>query len=506
MVKINHEEIVNYYLINNISISKMSKIDNFPSAPTITKILKKYNIPIRKHNYQLLDLPIDRINELYESGKSTLDISKIYNCSDETIRKYILHPRTQSEINLSRSSETIQKISQSCKSKWVNKEYKNKVLNGINTEEYKRNHSIKSKSNWTNKEYKEKQNSTRSTKEYKEDHKKKCKETWQNKQYREKQKCHFNWRSRKASEESIKTLSSGPKRDQWIEKLKISSSEQIANQPRISMQQKQLYYLLEQSNINFYEEGPNTRISPFYTVDCLCPDHNLIIEVQGEYWHSLDRVKLKDKQKKTYIERHTTYKLLYLDELDFKSFQTIKRKLSKYNIKLSTIQCNVKDLSIIKIDEKQARLFYETFHYTSTIRKGSTTFGAFYNGQLIGAISYNPPIRSEIAKNIGCPLSDILEISRLAISSNIECKNTASWFISKTIKSLPKIINIVIAYSDYTYGHTGTVYKASNFIMDKLVENNYHYENENGEKFHKRTIWGRSKQFKMSERFIRRLK
>ena len=57
-----------------------------------------------------------------------------------------------------------------------------------------------------------------------------------------------------------------------------------------------------------------------------------------------------------------------------------------------------------------------------------------------------------------------------------------------------------LSYSDKTYGHIGTVYKASNFKKDKDVKPSYHYEAQEGHRYHKKTIWDRSKKFKMSEK------
>ena len=46
-------------------------------------------------------------------------------------------------------------------------------------------------------------------------------------------------------------------------------------------------------------------------------------------------------------------------------------------------------------------------------------------------------------------------------------KNTESYFIGKTLKMLRRdwLKGIVVSYADKEYGHSGVIYKASNFKM-----------------------------------------
>jgi len=67
----------------------------------------------------------------------------------------------------------------------------------------------------------------------------------------------------------------------------------------------------------------------FYLVDFFLPDHNLIIEVQGDYWHgnprsfpNLNQIQKinqrRDKAKKTFFE-NKNFRILYLWEYDLKN-------------------------------------------------------------------------------------------------------------------------------------------------------------------------------------------
>lgn len=105
---------------------------------------------------------------------------------------------------------------------------------------------------------------------------------------------------------SLKLRTDKKFKQNWITKLRSNNHKFVGF---ISSTQKQLYFILSQSGINFYEEGERTKVGPFYVVDCIIPKQqmkkDLIIEVRGEYWHSLSNVAVKDRQKNTYIKNNT---------------------------------------------------------------------------------------------------------------------------------------------------------------------------------------------------------
>lgn len=490
----NQSEIIKCYLTGQ-SIAKLGCVFGI-SEYRISKLLKSNGIAIRTDNGQKINLDENEINKLYESGLSTYEIAKLKSCSDETIRKLIVVMRPAERRNqLNDNSKA--KLSLSCKKRWQDPQYRAKVKAGTNTPEYKKalseagKHNVQHLTDWA----KSKQGrATLSTI---------AKKLWSNKEYYDQQSIYFQERGQ-ILVRSIKSLVADPIRKQaWINKLRRISVDIRQNQPKLSHTQCQLYYILQQSGITFYEEGNNTKVGPFYIVDCIIPKQgqmkrDLIIEVQGEYWHSLSRVIVKDQQKKTYILNHTEYDLLYLNELDFSSWLEVKSKLAAYGIELSTIKCCVHDLEVERTDEQTAKMFYSIFHYTSSIRKGAKTFIAKLADTIIAAVSYTYPIRSQIASSRGLKLSEALEISRLARITNIECSNLISWLLGATIKLLPQSVKLLITYSDSTYGHSGGVYKACNFTNDGIVEPDYWYDSING-RYHKRTIWGKAKQFGLTE-------
>ena len=491
----NESLIIEEYTSGN-SIKVLSRRYNI-SEYIITKILKRNNIKIENRSPTKMALDDHLLQRLYDDGKSTLEIAQQFNCSDETIRKRI-KTRSTAEVNKLRTDETFDKISESCKLKWKDEQYIDKVKFGTNTEKYLealRKHGIDNYDatlgRWIKSE-----DGRSSISDI-------VKKRWSNTEYYESQKPHFVSRAATASNAAIIALQDPIKRASWIAKIQKSNSKRIETRGWISSSQRQFYYLLESSGINYIPEGPNTRVGPFYVVDCIIPKQqsmvkDLVVEIQGEYWHSLPKTIIRDQQKKTYIQRHTDYDLLQFKELNLSSFEDTKNILLQYGIDIPSLSFSVHDITIKQITEHDAKDFFSIFHYTSTVRKGAITFGAYYSGFLIAAISYTYPIRNQIAQHYNCKQNEIMEISRLARMTNIECNNLLSYFIGKTKKLLPKPVQILISYADSTYGHTGGVYKACGFTHDGDVPPDYHYASQHGI-YHKKTIWDKSKRLKMQE-------
>ena len=481
-------EIVSQY-INGSSISKLSKTYGI-SEYKITALLRRNNVEIRKGNGQKIILDADKINELYDQGKTAKEIGLLFGCSDETVRKHILSPRKHTPL----SSESKHKISKASKGLWQTDEYTDKINKATQSEEYRRKLSQASKKNYIN----------RLDKKALDKLSKSLRDKWADPEYRAKQSIYFQERGERLAGISKRLRLDPSKRQKWIDKIRANNAKNRMSQPRISSTQWQLYYILERSGIEFHKEGENTKVGRFYVVDCIIPQQQgmikpLIVEVQGEYWHGLKDVQTRDQQKKTYVRRHTNYDLLELKELNFASYVSIREQFRAFGLDLSQRDCSVGDLAIRKIDESNAQMFYSIFHYTSSVRKGAITFGAFLGKDLIAAISYTYPIRQQISKNLGKRQNEVLEISRLARATDVACHNLASYLIGQTRKMLPSAVSVIISYSDSTYGHDGTVYKAAGFTRDRVVAPDYHYECD-GARYHKKTIWDRAKRMKMNER------
>ncbi len=101
-------------------------------------------------------------------------------------------------------------------------------------------------------------------------------------------------------------------------------------------------------------------------------------------------------------------------------------------------------------------------HYLKSISRGNKKcFGLYINSKLVGVSLYGYPVGKNLNKVYN--RSNILELKRFCLSPNLP-KNSASWFIAKTMRILKRYnVKNVISYADPTQGHEGIIYKASNF-------------------------------------------
>lgn len=87
-------------------------------------------------------------------------------------------------------------------------------------------------------------------------------------------------------------------------------------------------------------------------------------------------------------------------------------------------------------------------------------------GEVIGAIIYGRMAMANAWKKYGDNQEDVIELRRLCCIDNTP-KNAESYFIGATIRWLKKNTEIknIVSYADPEYGHSGVIYKASNFVM-----------------------------------------
>jgi hypothetical protein len=118
--------------------------------------------------------------------------------------------------------------------------------------------------------------------------------------------------------------------------------------------------------------------------------------------------------------------------------------------------CNIKECKF-----KDIRHIFEEFHYKKGHMGGgiSTCFGMYINNELVGGSVLGKPRHEKKYKNC-------IDIRRMACLDKSP-KNSESYFLGKIIKWVRDNTDYenVLSYSDMTVGHSGTIYKASNFAL-----------------------------------------
>lgn len=126
----------------------------------------------------------------------------------------------------------------------------------------------------------------------------------------------------------------------------------------------------------------------------------------------------------------------------------------------------VKNFKVVACDREFIKDFIERHHYSKSINGCITDYCyALLDGDiLIGALFYGRLAMANQWKRFSDNPNDVIELRRLVCIDNTP-KNTESFFIGKSLRLLKKSWNgsIVVSYADQEYGHTGVIYKASNF-------------------------------------------
>jgi Fe-S cluster biosynthesis and repair protein YggX len=152
----------------------------------------------------------------------------------------------------------------------------------------------------------------------------------------------------------------------------------------------------------------------------------------------------------------------------------------------------VKDLLIEISDRQEIKNFVEQNHYSKSINgvKSSHCFSIKHDDKLVGAIIYGQ-MSTTAWKKFSDKESDVIELRRLVLID--ECpRNSESRVIGQSlrwIKKHDKKLKLVVSYADPNYGHTGVIYRASNFkLIGMSGKDNGFQDIETGKLYHSRGV------------------
>ena len=114
-----------------------------------------------------------------------------------------------------------------------------------------------------------------------------------------------------------------------------------------------------------------------------------------------------------------------------------------------------------KIRRTSALRFLIENHYLHRSAPVSFSFGAFFDGFLVGALTIGKPASHTLIEGVAGKENAVrvFELNRLYLFDFIP-KNSESRFIAWVCKQLPKEI-ILVSYADSAFGHIGCVYQAN---------------------------------------------
>ena len=152
-----------------------------------------------------------------------------------------------------------------------------------------------------------------------------------------------------------------------------------------------------------------------------------------------------------------------------------------------------KEISLKVIPGKVANPFMRRHHYSGTVVNNSCLhFGVFLDGRLHGVMSYGPSLnKAKILPLVaGTGWNEYLELNRMAFDSVLP-RNSESRAISLSIKLIKKYaphVKWIISFADACSCGDGAIYRASNFVLTGMKENEALCLLPDGTKIHKLTL------------------
>jgi ribosomal protein S1 len=153
---------------------------------------------------------------------------------------------------------------------------------------------------------------------------------------------------------------------------------------------------------------------------------------------------------------------------------------------------NPKELSVILCERSEIRSFIETHHYSKSINgvKSTFCFKILFKERLVGAILFGQ-LSTTAWKKFSSVEEEVLELRRLVLVDAAK-KNSESRVISKAIKQIKKessTVKFIVSYADPNYGHTGVIYRASNFkFVGMSGKDKGFVDTETGKLYHSRAL------------------
>lgn len=273
-----------------------------------------------------------------------------------------------------------------------------------------------------------------------------------------------------------------------------------ANQPKVSKPQMSVYSILDDLGVQYYREyndrpdDPQCVIGP-YSFDCVVPRAGrttLLLEIQGDYWHSIAKNKARDTRKQSYIQNNLShqYELKHIWEHELLCGDRVSETI-KYWLGVDRplmVAYALRDVVVKPAPAADYNQLLAKYHYLVSAGTGGTAIGA-YVGDVLAAVAVFSRLPR---KNLPYDYVSTRELSRLCVHPAYRQKNLVSWFMSRAIGSLPDTVEKIVSYCDTTFNHTGAVYRACNFRLDGETPRDYWYVNESGWVMHKRTLYNQA--------------
>lgn len=249
-----------------------------------------------------------------------------------------------------------------------------------------------------------------------------------------------------------------------------------------------------------------------YLFDFYFPTLNLLLEIQGDYYHQFKEYGYlgspKDRSKSSYVEKYTSYKLSWIYEHEI--------QLGKLDHRLSGILGPpTPDSAVIEIDKDRisfamiendiAFSFLSYNHYLGNIGGVSSHVGVFYDKQIVGVLTMGgltsqrnlPAINNSSSISPSLSPGEIREIRRFSLLP--EFVSLSNFVVESAIEFFRASSNFR-AVLKYENPYDGVQISGSGWITIDNLEVSYHYlDRETNKWINRQTIVDKSRYLGMTE-------
>lgn len=117
------------------------------------------------------------------------------------------------------------------------------------------------------------------------------------------------------------------------------------------------------------------------------------------------------------------------------------------------------------VSSKVANEMVVKYHYLHRRVNAMFCWGMYEGDRLMGVIMFGKGASPTVCRGVCGPeeAPHVIELTRLYCRDEA-IRNSESWLIGQALKLLPPQFDIVISYADTSAGHSGLVYRATNFL------------------------------------------
>ena len=111
------------------------------------------------------------------------------------------------------------------------------------------------------------------------------------------------------------------------------------------------------------------------------------------------------------------------------------------------------------------------YHYAKRMPPPEVAFSCYEDKRFVGVIIYGNPSIPNIAESYNLTNGQVYELRRVALNGNQALP--ASKYVAISLKLLKKrkpLVKIIVSYADTAQNHTGTIYRATNWLYLGLMK------------------------------------